>query len=362
MPHTPKRRSTVALTTAVLVAAASAAAAQTTGTTVTTSLGESSRQLTLTDLGGDVLTDLGLVPGAPAPFRVNVTDRGILPTDGFAVDLTLNNLYLQQDGTTDFANMIPSGEVTVDFAPNPLDADGVTALLNPDLLLRTVGTLDCDVVATALGSTVAALGVSTDPLCGATGPLFGTGVDIDSLPVDGSAIPDIGLDSLPIDALPIALDPSALLGGPFSEPDCANGIGSGDPSCGTGAAATTRRVLVGVGLPDVALPPALQALLEGAIPTGEVVGAVTTLEAVLAGMASSGDARLADVASELSRYTPVQATTIVNDAFEAIPALDVADLAGIAGTYTSVTRLTVNPTTLLSGSYAGSLTATLVED
>lgn len=365
LPTRLLRRGAVVLAATTTVAGGAGLASAQDSTTVSTALGDSSRQLALTDLAGLDLDDLALVPGAPAPFRVNVTDSGILPTDSFTVEGTLNNLYQVSAGEADgynFATFIPSDEVTLDFVPNPLGAVDPTLLLSPDWLLNAPTDVTCGLVASLLGSTEATLATLTDPLCGLTGAITGTaGVAVDDIPLDGFAIPDVALDGLGLDALPIALSVDLLDSGTFTTPDCANGIGAGDSGC-TATSPTSLTMLGGQGLPLAALPGALADLLAGVLPSGDIVPDISTATAVIATLRSDANAGVADIGAALAEYAPGDQATLINGLFTVITAgFDVDDILATAGTHTSVPRLTVNPTTSNPGAYAGTLTATLVE-
>lgn len=360
-----RRRVATAAALTAAMAAASAVGATADETTISTTLGTSSRQLSVVDLTGATLDELALTPGTPATFRVSVTDSGVLPTDGFSVAATLNNLYrVETGGGYDFATQIPSAEVTLDYAANALGMAGNLLSFSPDELLSTVGAVDCADVAAALATTEAALSVLTDPLCGVTGLLLGDpdGITATDLPLDASVLSAIDLGALATSALPIGVDAADLDTGAFTVADCANGIGAGDAGCG-GTTGTARTMMVGTAATDP-LPTALVDVINAARTATDVVGTdgVTTTTAVLTALQDAAATDVVDLGAALAGYGAADLETLVNALFEVTPvAPDLAGILSVTGTYHAFPRLTVDPSSAVAGQYGGTLTITLLD-
>lgn len=346
----------LALVAVLALSVSGLALAQSTDTTVTTTVGSGTRQLSVTDLAGQPLSQLALESGDPAPFRVNVSDSEV-DLQGFQVDATLNNLYrVETDTTYDYATSIPSSAVDLDYALSPLDAIGGAVDVSPDYLLSGTD-ITCSDVASLLGL----LDTLTDPLCLLLNDLTGGSLSFSDVPLDGSMIQDVGLESVDPADLPIV--PSAGTDtGPFTEPDCVNGIGAGD-TCTTSGTAHT--VLDGTPVTG-ALTGTLDTLLDGALNTGNIVGTagdeLTTVTAVVAALQNSADSTVRDFGSRLTEYTDSEQITLINGLLTAAQVdLDALNLSGITGIYNSFPRLTVDSSSVPEGDYEGTLTVTLIE-
>ncbi len=360
---TRTRIQTISAVAGLLSLSAAGAAFGQASTTVTATVGESTRQLTVVDLLGAPLTDLTLTPGSPSPFQLRVSDTG-LGLSAFSVNGTLNNLYrVEADTSLDYTSLIPSSEVTLDYASDALNTLDNIATLSPDYLLSSIADIDCESVQTVLGLTN--LETLTDQLCLLAGGLGGvTPVDVTDVPLDGSAITDIDLSSLVDSLLPISLDTADLTSGVFTDADCVNGLGSSDGGCGA-TGGTSHTMLRGQPVAG-ALTGALDTLLTAALPSGNIVGSVgdevSTLTAVLSALQDSADTAISDLGQSLGEYAVADQEALVNTLFSVIPVdLDAASLLSTSGVYVSFPRLTVDPTTSLAGSYTGTLTVTLVE-
>lgn len=329
-------------------------------TTVTVSVGSGSRQLAVTDLAGQSLAAMALQPGTPSTFRVAVTDTDYLPTQGFSVQSTLTNLYRVTESGYDYTTSIPSSDVSVSYATNPLAVAGAAVDLNPDYLLSNLVTIDCAAVAGILG--LDATQMLTDPLCGLLSTLTGSALTFTGVPLDGGPRVDIVLDSLDPSQLPLPIAAGGDTGA-YTSPDCVNGIGAAAGCAGTG---TARTYMTGTP-PAGALNSALTTLLAGNALTGPLAsadgtGAIASTSAVVGALQGSVTTAVADFGNTLTQYTGAQQLQLVNGLVQgALEEIQGIDLAKLTGQYQGFPRLTAAPGSVASGQYAGTLTVTLVE-
>lgn len=359
---------TLLLTGLTALSLSGLAAAQTSETTVSTSVSSGSRQLVVTDLAGAPLGELALTPGVPSPFKVTVQDSDYVPTQGFTVSSSLNNLYLSDGaGGYDFTTKIPSGQVDVSFGTSPLSVVDTLVDLNPDYLLSTPTAIDCQAVADILGLSLTDALLS-DPICGLLDTLTGDTLSFADVPTDANAVLDIALDSLDMSALPVAIG-GGTDAGPYSDPDCDNGIGAGDATgeC-TSTSGTGRTYLTGTGATDP-LEAALSTLLADQTLTTPLVSdgttsAITTVDAAIQALQTSGTTAVADFGNTLTddAYTLANRIDLINGLLSAaLDTIESVDLAAVTGLYTSFPMLSVDPAGAPDGTYAGTLTVTLVE-
>lgn len=320
--------------------------------------GLGSRQLDVLDLAGNPLTDLGLRPGAPAPFRVRVTDTGVgqldQPRAGFTVQATLNNLYL--DGKAD-AGYIPSADVDLSFpAGGALSSFGSVTALPRALLSGSLAA--CTAPADVAGPLGLDLQQPQDLLratdvCSA----LSTGASLVDLPV---ALAEQTLANL--EDVPFGL--AGQTGGPFTDADYLNGIGAGDAR-GTGAG-TPLSLLTGVPS-TVSLQDeldALQTTLRGLpVVSATGAGALVSVSDVVGALLASADAGLAGLGKALGELTPTQVGGLLGGVTATVADLGLGDLVAATGTYNGVPVLTATPgtTPAVSGTYAGTMTVTLVQ-
>lgn len=355
------KKAAVVLTAALTLTATGMAGAQTADSEVITQVGDGTRQLRVTNLAGEDLTELSLTPQQASPFVVRVTDTGLAPDD-FTVSAVLNNLYgyTVADGSN-YNNAIASADVSVGYAATPVDAVGALLDLDPNYLINSaVGTIDCADISSILGLDAAAQ--LLDPVCTLL-TIAGNGpVPVNSVPLNATPLEDVNLTSLLTSALPIAL--AANDTGAFTQPDCANGIGlaaatANAANCVT-AGATPRAVLTGTPLTG-ALSGTLDALLDGVV--GNVADP-TTINAIISSLQASGDTAVADLGARLAQYTPAELTLLFDETtglFDILPgALNAADILNLTGVWSSFPTLTVNPDVgTLNGEYRGTITLTL---
>jgi hypothetical protein len=91
----------------------------------------------------------------------------------------------------------------------------------------------------------------------------------------------------------------------------------------------------------------------------------TTIDAVMAGLASSGASTVANqLAATLSTLTDSAKATVINglSALSATPLAPVlADIAGVTGSYYAFPVLSATPSAPVAGTYGGTMTVTFVQ-
>lgn len=345
----------IALAVALALAASSTATAQT-ATEVRTAVQASSRQLSVSDLAGAPLTHLSLEPGRAAPFAVRVTDTGMAPSD-FQVDVVMNHLYREGAEGPDAAHAIPSSEVSLGHAAIPLDAVGALLDLSPTHLVSSaIGAIDCAAVTASLGLTPAE--VVTDPVCTLVdGLLGGAAVTVEDVPLTGTSLRDVDLSALDPSLLPISLSAADLGAGRFTHPACHTGIGAADASCDVGPGTTSHTVIRGRPLTG-ALTGALATVVDDAVGTA----APEAVTAVVQALQAASSAEVQRLGNRLAGYSAADQATLVEDLLEVTTGtLGVDDLDAVTGTWVSFPTLQVDPTSAAEGSYAGTMTLTLIE-
>lgn len=346
------------------LAAGIASAQESVTVSVSTTATAGTRQLRVTDVAGTTdLTELSLSSSAPTPFRVIVEDSNTLPTDGFEVTSTLNNLYLSDGaGGYTFGSFIPSSDVSVTYG-TPITASGVNLDLGPDYLLSGSG-IDCDAISALgvdlTGVTCTLPNLALDLLGAVTG-----GLTISGVPFEGMTIDDIDLSALDVGALPVALDGNQS--GNYGVPDCSNGIGAG--KCSASPAAGIR-YMRGTGLTDIS---GLTGVLSDGLTSSPFVSAdgtpaIATVDAIRTALLNSADGAVVDFGELLAQLGPGDQVTVLNSLFQdgslsyALDPIAIDDLAGLFGSYNSYPRLSVDTTRApVEGTYSGTLTVTLVD-
>jgi hypothetical protein len=385
MPRMTRRAHRLAaLVLALTVATSGLALAQTDQATVSTQAisGASSRDLSLHDLTGAALTDLALRPGRPAPFEVRVTDESYALDEGFAVQMTMNHLYRVTEGGYAFGDRIESADVTLGYATNPLDVVGAALDLEPVFLLS--GSISCADAAAALNLTV--LNVLTNPVCSLASSVLGiadplallgstTKLQFSGIPIAGDLLADLGLDELDLTDLPIDLS-AGTEAGPFTGPDCENGIGAGDSGCATGTPKTGYTVLAGA--PVTSLTGDLLGHLGGLLPAVPPVASLTGDGALLSLSEVAGvlDGALGDLSGAQRDAAQALLSTLTSTGYTndgklalvtstlslALDTVSLDSLLGLTGAYRGFPTLTVDTSDApAAGAYAGTVTVTLVE-
>ena len=339
-------------------------AATSNGTTVAMAVANAgTRQLDVLDLSGNVLTTLPLVPGTPAPFRVRVTDDNIsnllAPNSGFSVSARMNNLYLKNGGSYDWNTKIPSSDVSMSYATNPLSAFGVSLDDVPQVAIN--GTLpNCTTL--QLSGILSALNLTTTaaPLCALLG-VSGAGLPLPAINV--TSVLGATVNPLTSNLLDLPFQISGNEAGNFTNPDYASGIGANDPNK-TGTAGTPRAVMQGVaGLTSTLQNEITSAL--GTIPTALTSAAgtnsLTQLSDLMTALSASSNSTLQSLGGALSSLTATQQASILNLLSGALVAPGLGDLSNVAGTYNAFPLLTATAGDAVTGTYEGTMTITLVQ-
>jgi hypothetical protein len=324
------------------------------------------RQFAVETLAGTELTGLNLGTGGSQPFRTHVTDTTFANlSQGYTVSATMSNLYLNNGTGHDWAVKVPSSDVSLAYATNPLSALGLSVTDLPKLSLT--GTLaSCanlpSTVQTVLG--LSSLGVplaSLTDLVAVTNlcTALGAGVPVTST-IDGIA-------RTVSPTLTSLLDlPTALTGaeaGAFTSPAFAGTVGAADPAASGAAAATPRRIMTGTpgltaGL-TTALTSALNSALTG-VPLTSVndAGARTTLTAAVSTLQTGALSTLGNAIAVLSAAKQV---ALLNTLTSTLVTPVLGDIQTVDGQYFGFPILHATPSTPVPGTYDGTLTVTFVQ-
>jgi hypothetical protein len=334
------------------------------GTTVAVSVANAgTRQLDVLDLSGNALTTLPLVPGTPAPFRVRVTDNNIsnllAPNSGFSVSARMNNLYLKDGVTHVWGTSIPSSDVSLSYATDPLSAFGVSLDDLPQVAVS--GTLpNCTSLQTAGILTAPNLTTTAAPLCALLG-VAGSGLSVPSFNV--TSVLGTTLSPLTSNLLDLPFQISGNESGNFTNPDYASGIGASDPNA-TATAGTPRRVLQGVAGMTSTLQDEITSAL-GSVPSALTsatgTNSKTSVSALVTALSASSNGTLQSLGNALSSLTTSQQVSILNQLTGALVVPGLGDLSNVAGTYNAFPLLTAAAGNAVTGTYEGTMTITLVQ-
>jgi hypothetical protein len=289
-----------------------------------------SRTLYVEDLLGQPLTTLDLGTARSQAFRVRVVDTTMDRT-GFEVMSSMSNLYKADGQGYDFGTTIPSKKVWVDYGLDPVNAQGVAAVVTP--LYNLSATVP-------------------QPLCGVLTSLGGS-CTISMSSVEGvrQALPvDVDLSALP--GLPLV--PQMGETGTYDSPDYA-GIAANDPAKPAQVSATTKRVLSGdVGVSQTLLD-ALKAALDAKV-AGTPVGDLVSEGTLTTGLRNAVGGSVYDSLTA----GQVQGLIDLLNASALAPLL--ANVVAQTGTYLSFPNLHVTvPTGTPAGAYKGTLVVTAIQ-
>lgn len=291
-----------------------------------------SRALHVEDLAGQSLSELDFGNARSLPFRVRVVDTTMDRT-GFSVSASMTNLYFDDGGSLDFDDSIPSANVSVDRAVDPLNVQDPQTLVEPVF----------DTVSTITDSTICSL-LSLAMVGGActinAGDITGELQTVD-LPVD------LGdLSGLP-------LLPQAPSTGVFTNPSF-GGVAASDPAAAGAPSATSRQLISGSAVSDAtvltSIEGELNTLLSGLsidqkIDTGVLTNALRDSVGVVWDLLSAA-----------------QVTTVVNSTVATLQSLTGTNLLAQAGTYLSFPELDLTvPDDASGGTYRGTLVVTGLE-
>jgi hypothetical protein len=334
------------------------------------------RQFSVEDLSGATLTALDLGTGQPKPFRTHVQDASFLPlsaaSDDYTVTATLSNLYLKTGPSAyNYSVKIPSSALAIDFGSTPLAGSGITLQDLPKLSLT--GTLsNCltlsDTLQGALGLNLIT-GVPLDPGNTALATLCATLLTTQSLTatVDG-VVQDLAPTISSVLDLPSQL--GGATGGPFTNASYAAGtVGAGDTTGAAGAPqATAVSLMTGTHNLSAGLITALSSALTTALNGLPLVSTAvtptkTTLDAVVADLATTGNTLAQQLSAVLATLTDANKATVINGlGLSATPLAPVlADISGITGSYYAFPILTATPNNPVAGTYGGTMTVTFVQ-
>lgn len=373
---------------AVGAAAGGASAQAPQEVTVSAAAQAGSRQFFVEDLSGVTLSALDLgTSGQGQLFQVRVVDDGFLsPSAPFTASAEMTKLYkVDGAGNPVYGTVVDSGKLSVSFVGAPDVAgvafgavptitltgalptcSGLPALLPADSpLLSPEGPLAVvNPLLSPLEQLLDSLGLSdaAAPLCTALGATSTT-----PLPV---AEVDAVLVELQEQLLEGVLGNAATLPVSFGSPEAGNfdtpsylGKGAADP--GRSAAPARKRVLLR-GTPNAAfgLGGLVSAAIDGqplfpAVPGG---AALTTVDAVVAALQSSGTGAVATVGSALAGLRAADQTGVLGEVNGLVATLTDSTLKSVSGTYRSFPKLQADLTGAAVGDYTGTMTVTFVQE
>lgn len=363
----------VALSAVLAVSGLAVSAADADDATVSTETADPSRELQLLDLTGEPLERLELRDGVPRGFETRVIDRDQSYDNEFQVNSKLNNLHRVDEGGDLVADdFIPSGNVDLGYAADPAGALGMEVGADVTSNLASATPISCNDVQGLLSLSL----LDDDPICNLIGDLLGI-LDVsllgsdDTIQFSGVPLP-AALDGVAIDDLDLAqlpLVPGEGDTGPYSNPDCTDGIAA---SHCDGTSPTLLRTLQGSSNGQLATE--IQDRLTATIESGDLVGADGPLAVsdVLSAMresttvlkdSDSNDLEpVGQLADAIGQYDPADQVTLVNDLLAAtLDSVGLADLARLQGTHRSFPSLTVDTGGAGGGNYEGTLTVTLMD-
>jgi hypothetical protein len=338
------------------------------------------RQFSVEDLTGATLTALDLGTGQPKPFRTHVQDASFLPlsaaSDDYSVTATLSNLYLKTGASTyNYGVKSPSSALAIDFGSTPLAGSGITLQDLPKLTLGGTISGTCltlsNTLKTALGLGTSGLldGLPLDPGNTALTTFCATLLTTQSVTstVDGvvqNLTPTIG------SVLDLPSQLGGATGGTFTNASYAAGtVGAGD-TAGAAGAPTPTAVSLMTGTHNLsaglitALSSALTSALSGLpLVSTAVTPTKTTIDAVVAGLATTGNTLGQQLSAVLATLTDANKATLINGlGLTATPLAPVlADISGITGSYYAFPILTATPNNPVAGTYGGTMTVTFVQ-
>lgn len=355
--HRSTKLRTLALTTvvggALIASAAPALAAGSVPITFSTVSGGTNRQLDLYNTDGSQPAAVNLSPGSGG-FTADVVDTGIDPTvlGNFDVEATMSNLYKTSGTGFDCsAPFIPASAVSLTSMPNLLDANSLSAALQPILTLS--GSLS------VLNSpTLSALGISfpsgTTTLAPVTSQLSST---VSQALMSGSSLADLTGSILSSGTLPFNL--GATGAGSFAYEDPSH---SPCPDSSTNAP-TQKQVLSGA---LNALPGPLQGDVQTVLNT--LFNSASPSKPTLTWLVSQGYVSATTAESLIEAATGLTATQLngttgllasIESTLTAVVTSVTSTATQLTGTYGADPAMSINAPTAAPGSYQGVLTVTM---
>lgn len=291
-----------------------------------------SRALFVEDLTGQSLSELDFGNARSLPFRVRVVDSTMDRT-GFSVSASMTNLYLDDGGTLDFGESIPSSDVAVADPLNPLNLQDPTVLVQP--VFDAVASIGDGTICTLLGLPLLG-GVCEINLSDVTGELQTV-----ELPVDLGDLS--GLPLLPQSASP----------GAFTNPSF-EGVAAPDPAGAGAPAATTRQLVSGTVVDDAAVLSNIEDELNDLLAGLDIDQQVDT------GVLTSALRDTVGIVWDL--LSGAQVDTVIESTTATLQSLTGTDLLAQAGTYLSFPMLELDvPDASPAGTYRGTLVVTGLE-
>ena len=295
------------------------------------------RTLVLNDTGGNPLNSLDLSHGSGS-FIADVKDQGINPAalGNFDVESTLSNLYLVTgSGPSGFNcnSVIPSGDVSLNSLPSLLDANSLSASLQPVFTI----TSPAAGIGGLLPAPVAALGgIVLNP----TFTLDGVATTVNQAAMaGGSTVTDLLGPILTGNSLPVKLSVPGVADPRFANPASPPSSIINCPLAAGAPSATPQPVLHGV---LNGLPPAVATLTNPLLTDLSNVINPTNLTSIIP---SQVDAATALNAVATATKIPVQ--DLATGVGAPFPSL----LASIEGALTATVTSVLDSATQLTGNY-----------
>jgi hypothetical protein len=321
-----------ALGAAAALVTSAATMGQATASQVTVAINNpgGSRTLFVEDMLGQPLTTLDFGTTRAHPFRVRVVDS-TMDRAGFAVLTSMSNLYKSTGTTFDYASVITSANVSIDYPTTPINALSVAAIVTPVFDMAETAT------GTACAALTAAGGTCTIALTAVNG-------------VRQTANLTVDLNKL----LTLPIVPQMGDAGSFGSADY-NGIGGGDPGKPASFTPSNVRVLSG----GVGSDPQMFTDVKTAV---QSLVAITPVSQLADPAVVSGALRNAIGGTVYDKLAPAVVSQLMAGLTPTVKDFVSSQIVAQSGTYLSYPSLHVAvPTKAPAGSYQGTLVVTAVQ-
>ncbi len=373
MTRKASRSLALGVSAAVAVAMAGPASAENVGVVITATDG--TRQFAVQNVDGTALTKIDLGTGGERAFKTVVKDGDKkVVSKGYQVSAEMTNLYLKKaDGTLDYSVKIPSADVSLGYATNPLGVSGLKLPVTPQLQVTgTLKTCADDATAKLLGlaGAVTDLTTITDPallsLCTALSNMTLDTALLEAGEATANGVVQTVTSAIPLADLPFALTGAQESGGFSNASYAAGSVGEGDTAGKTadsGKVPTSKRIMTGTPAFTANLASLLKTAVDTAVASLSLVGDNTAARATLANVytALNVDPAVATVMTELQKIPTSNQVSYLNMLTSTVTPIAQSQLSSITADYFALPTLKSTPTTPVAGTYDGTLVVTFVD-